>query len=184
MDRDEYVLKDYEIKANYLSGHHQRMWNRFNFFVTIETALFGGGFIVSNNVESFAISGLAIVGAVVSLIWLLVGAQDKRLLRAHEWHVAKAANEIPAFQGLPDFYPVGRVDEEVMDKIRKELDTESEQQDTETASGCLSVFFYVLTEELGMKPGAETATEPLKLLLLIMLPLGTCILWLLAAMFG
>jgi hypothetical protein len=91
MPLNDLLIKDYEIKGNYLSGHHQRMWNRFSIFVTLESALFSGTFIFKNEVgKGQPSTGLAAVGLVVSLIWVLFNLEDLRLLRIHERHVSKA----------------------------------------------------------------------------------------------
>jgi len=38
MELDDFLLEDYKLKIAYLTNHFDRMWNRFNFFVGIETA--------------------------------------------------------------------------------------------------------------------------------------------------
>ena len=38
---DSLLVKDYELKVRYLTDHFSRMWTRFNYFVTIQTALLG-----------------------------------------------------------------------------------------------------------------------------------------------
>jgi hypothetical protein len=40
--QQDFLLEDYKQKISYLTNHLQRMWRRFNFFVTLETALLGG----------------------------------------------------------------------------------------------------------------------------------------------
>jgi hypothetical protein len=51
------------------------MWTRFNFFVVIEPALIGGRFIAG---DGKLIAELAIVGAVLSLVWYIFGIQDRK----------------------------------------------------------------------------------------------------------
>lgn len=36
----QYLFKDYELKINYINNHFTRMWNRFNYFLVLETAAF------------------------------------------------------------------------------------------------------------------------------------------------
>ena len=45
---EAFLLKDYDLKIAYLSSHFTRMWNRFNYFVAIETALVGAKFLIPN----------------------------------------------------------------------------------------------------------------------------------------
>ena len=68
----------------YLTQHFGRMWTRFNYFVGIESALVGGKLIFGNGKLS---PGIAIVGAVVSLIWYVMGAEDRFLVRVYRGHV-------------------------------------------------------------------------------------------------
>ena len=44
-DIDNFLVKDYELKIGYLKDQLDRMWTRFNIFVTIESALVGGKFL-------------------------------------------------------------------------------------------------------------------------------------------
>ena len=85
----DFLVKDYELKVGYLTQHFGRMWTRFNYFVGIESALVGGKLIFGNGKLS---PGIAIVGAVVSLIWYVMGAEDRFLVRVYRGHVKDAAD--------------------------------------------------------------------------------------------
>jgi hypothetical protein len=52
MEPEMILIEDYRQKITYLTGHTTRMWTRFNFFVTIESALIGGRSLVASNVLS------------------------------------------------------------------------------------------------------------------------------------
>src|SRR6185369_11232602 len=71
--------KDYELKVSYLSGQFTRMWQRFHFFVALQTALVGGRTVFGDK----GTIPLAIVGAVISAAWLIIGAEDRYLVRAY-----------------------------------------------------------------------------------------------------
>lgn len=71
-----FLLKNYELKINYLTNHLSRMWMRFNFFVTIESALLGSRFLIGNGKLTPQVAGL---GAALSFIWYLFGAEDRYL---------------------------------------------------------------------------------------------------------
>ncbi len=67
------------------------MWTRFNFFLTVEVALFASlGYVVFggdiDNQRAALASG--ITGLVISLLWLHVGAQDRHLVEAYRSDVA------------------------------------------------------------------------------------------------
>src|SRR5438876_12390688 len=53
--QEAFLQKDYELKITYLSDQFARMWNRFNYFVAIETALLGGKFLISTGALSPAL---------------------------------------------------------------------------------------------------------------------------------
>jgi hypothetical protein len=88
LPRREFLLNDYELKIRYLTDQFSRMWTRFNYFVTIESALVGGKFVFGNgNITP----QLAIIGAGVSLIWYVMGAEDRFLVRVYRKQVEDAA---------------------------------------------------------------------------------------------
>jgi hypothetical protein len=89
----DFLVKDYELKVAYLTQHFGRMWTRFNYFVGIESALAGGKLIFGNGKLS---PEVAIVGAMVSLIWYVMGAEDRFLVRVYRGHVKDAADLIAA----------------------------------------------------------------------------------------
>ena len=74
---EDFLLKDYELKVRYLSDHLQRMWTRFNFFVTIESALIGGKFLIASNTPS---RELAITEILLSTCWYVIGPLAANLM--------------------------------------------------------------------------------------------------------
>jgi len=84
-----FMVKDYELKVRYLTDHFGRMWTRFNYFVGIESALAGGKLIFGGGEFT---PELAVVGAVVSLIWYVMGAEDRFLVRVYRRQVKDAAD--------------------------------------------------------------------------------------------
>jgi hypothetical protein len=87
----DFLVTDYELKVGYLTEHFGRMWTRFNYFVGIESALGGGKLIFGDGKLS---PQIAIVGVVVSLIWYVMGAEDRFLVRVYRGHVKDAADLI------------------------------------------------------------------------------------------
>jgi len=88
---NDFLLRDYELKVRYLYDHFQRMWNRFNYFVTIELAITGGRFVIGDGKFS---QELDYVGAGQSLIWYVFGAEDGYLVRVYQKHIEKAVDEL------------------------------------------------------------------------------------------
>ena len=89
LPRREFLLRDYELKIQYLTEQFSRMWTRFNYFLTIESALVGGILLGSGDIN--ITPQLAIVGAGVSLFWYVMGAEDRFLVRVYRKQVEDAA---------------------------------------------------------------------------------------------
>ena len=88
---EDFLLEDYKQKIGYLTQHFGRMWTRFNFFVSLETALLGGKLLLVGDKPS-PIIGLA--GITLSLIWYVMGAEDRFLADFYRWQVYEAAGRI------------------------------------------------------------------------------------------
>jgi hypothetical protein len=92
----EFLIEDYKLKVNYLNNHFSRILTRFNFFLSIQIALFGvlGFFLFgkSRNVDAAIIP--IILGLATSVIWLAIGCQDRRLVMIYRGGMKLAANKI------------------------------------------------------------------------------------------
>lgn len=84
----DFAQKDYELKVAYLTNHFQRMWTRFNYFVVIEAALIGGRTIFGS--DRISVAGL-VFGLVVSLVWYVMGAEDRFLVAFYREQVRQSA---------------------------------------------------------------------------------------------
>lgn len=74
--RDDFLQKDYELKARYLTDHFSRMWVRFNFFLTIESGLVGLSF---HKDYSGHVLSLCCLGSFLALVWFHFGRTDNFL---------------------------------------------------------------------------------------------------------
>jgi hypothetical protein len=119
--QEAFLQKDYELKITYLTDQFARMWNRFNYFVAIETALVGGKFLIPNGVLSRA---LVIVGASISILWYVMGAEDRYLVRLYRYQVEKAAEAVVktiwADKETQDAYRyVGQINPQMREDLRE-----------------------------------------------------------------
>lgn len=89
MDAVDFLMKDYEIRANYLTNHFSRMWTRFNFFLTIESALFAYSLHKDNAQYAWL---LAIAGLLLTVIWYLFSTIDNFLVEVYRRQVAHVFN--------------------------------------------------------------------------------------------
>jgi len=93
MDIDSFLLDDYRQKVSYLTAHLQRMWTRFNFFLTIQSGLLAFLFTSNRDLSSVALY-FALAEATVALLWYIFGAQDRYLVLLYRQHVKLAAEKL------------------------------------------------------------------------------------------
>lgn len=76
------------------------MWTRFNYFVVIEAALIGGKTIFGD--KAISLAGLCF-GFVLSLVWYVMGAEDRYLVQVYRAQVREAAEVLTsALWQVPD----------------------------------------------------------------------------------
>ena len=88
----DFLVKDYELKINYLNAHFTRMWTRFNFFLSVETALIGGKIVFTK--DPTLTVGLAAMGLAVASIWYVMGAEDRYLVSHYRGQIERAGELI------------------------------------------------------------------------------------------
>jgi hypothetical protein len=76
MSHDDFLVEDYKLKLGYLTSQFDRLWTRFNYFLTVEMALFG------------------FMGYLVSALWYVIGAEDRALVEAYRARANVAAKRI------------------------------------------------------------------------------------------
>ena len=125
----EFLLEDYQQRVTYLTGHFQRMWTRFNFFITIEAAVAAFMLTSDRTVATFA-PVLVLVEVFISVIWWTFGAQDRFLVRIYRKQVRDASDKLmhiykqmyrtfPIY--LENYRYVGSVDEGAKDLLEEDL---------------------------------------------------------------
>jgi len=97
----EFVVEDYKLALSYLQGQFQRLWQRFNFFLTVQLALFGLIGVLSFQRGTLKpVPLVCIVGVAVSVIWYLVAAEDRFLVTFYRARVKSAAERIGRIEAL------------------------------------------------------------------------------------
>lgn len=84
MDRDTFLAQDYQLKVEYTRDQFGRMWNRFSFLLSFDTAL--GGLILVRGFEGIRTSvevSVAVIGVLISAFWYAVAAQDRYLVELY-----------------------------------------------------------------------------------------------------
>lgn len=104
MDVDQFLLEDLKLKVDFLNAHFQRMWTRFNFFITIESVLVGFLFSSGTNGLSDKAIYFAYVEALLSVVWWVFGAQDRYLVRHYRAQVKDVAGRIATTDAKLSYY--------------------------------------------------------------------------------
>ncbi len=86
------LFEDYKLKLQYLMAQFDRLWNRFNFFLSIQLAVFGSlGYVTFTLKSPDATRWPIVMGLLVSGLWYVVGAQDRALVEIYREHARLAA---------------------------------------------------------------------------------------------
>lgn len=117
VDIEQFRLEDYKLKLANLSAHSDRMWTRFNYFVTIEAGLVGLFAVAGLHRLSWLAPWAALAELLISVAWWAVGARDRFLWRASRRNVVRAATmlrlegwPIDRYERRPGYVPVGDID--------------------------------------------------------------------------
>ena len=89
-----FLVEDYKLKTDFLTEHFSRMWTRFNFFLSVEPALFGVAFLAHKDEWSKRAVTFAGFGILVSVFWYIFGAQDRYLMELYRDEIKFAAQRL------------------------------------------------------------------------------------------
>ena len=97
----EFIVEDYKLALSYLQGQFERLWQRFNFFLTVQLALFGlVGVLFLQRGTLKPLPPVCVLGVAVSVIWYLVAAEDRFLVTFYRARVKSAAERIGRLDAL------------------------------------------------------------------------------------
>lgn len=104
MNADQ-LFEDYKLKLDYLRGQYDRLWQRFNFFLSVQLALFGFLGYLTFDFKNRDLTVLpAWMGLIISVLWYAVGAEDRRLVEVYRARTNEAATRFARDPGgVPDF---------------------------------------------------------------------------------
>ena len=102
----KFLIEDYRQKVQYLKDHFARIWTRFNYFLTLQSALFGAAVIT---VEKYQWR-VPMFGIFISALWYLTGAQDRYLVELYRKQIQKAVLTIKHSLQLSDYYYIGQTE--------------------------------------------------------------------------
>jgi hypothetical protein len=95
VDHHEFIVEHYKLALDYLQRQFDRLWLRFNFFLTVQMALFGFlGWLAYDKGELTGVRFVAGLGLFVSALWYVVAAQDRYLVDVYRGRTRAAAERI------------------------------------------------------------------------------------------
>lgn len=102
-----FLQQDYWQKIQYLKDHFTRLWNRFNYFLTVQSALFGATVLSPDKFRWW----VPIFAAIVCLLWYVFGAQDRYLVELYRKQIERALDRLETQLSLGnDYYMVGQTE--------------------------------------------------------------------------
>jgi hypothetical protein len=105
--RLDFLTEDYWQKVQYLKDHFTRLWNRFNYFLTIQSALFGATVLSPDKYRWW----VPIFAALVCALWYIFGAQDRYLVDLYRKEIEQALEPVRRGLELTNYYFAGQVED-------------------------------------------------------------------------
>lgn len=100
----DFLIQDYWQKVQYLKDHFTRLWNRFNYFLTVQSALFGATILAPGQYRP----SVPLFAALVCIVWYVFGAQDRYLVELYRKEIEQVLDQIRPSLQLTDYYFVGQ----------------------------------------------------------------------------
>ncbi len=80
----------YEVRMLALTEYSSQIWNRFNWFLTLEVAIFGFFFTHLETLPTNLSPIIPIIGVVIAVLWTFIGFEDRESMKRH----SKIVNEL------------------------------------------------------------------------------------------
>lgn len=95
MSAENFAVENFKLALSYLQGHSVQLWQRFNFFLAVQAALFVSfAWFAFYKRSLLATQLVCFLGAFVAVLWYIVSAQDRALMRIYRGRVEQAARKI------------------------------------------------------------------------------------------
>ena len=114
----DFHIESYKLRIEYVTKQFDRMWNRFQLLLGIDTALVALIFTPLTQ-KRFSTAVFASLGFVVSLFWFLIGAEDKFLVEVYREQLRRETSQLKTLLDLPDYVGVG--DTDAATAVRRDL---------------------------------------------------------------
>ena len=102
-ERNDFLKEIYRLRVQLYGEFSGRMWTRFNFLLTAEIGVLG--FLITNSTKPEWVDEFWLfpaVGIFISLIWYILGAQDRYYFEGFRKQVQYLENKITEELGVED----------------------------------------------------------------------------------
>jgi hypothetical protein len=169
---DPRLLEEYKIQVQSLTNHYGRVWTRFNFFITIHTALMVALIgLFKDKGLTWAALPIPLLGVLMSALWYVTGAQDRYLVRFYRDMISHAARRV-----APDDKEWAHLGLEIDDAIRLLADAKRHELGTVPSDMDAENILNLSHTPLQWRKSAISVTR-----LPALVPLVVGALWLMAA---
>jgi len=102
-----FLIDDYKLKVQYLKDHFTRLWTRFNYFLSLQSALFGAAILSPEKYHWW----VPIFGGFLCILWYIFGAQDRYLVDLYRKQIEHDVVEIKTRLKLTNYYFIGQTED-------------------------------------------------------------------------
>jgi hypothetical protein len=135
-DANDGKLELYTLQVQALTDQYGRMWTRFNFFLTLHTALavaLIGLFEASNDRDE--VVAIPLIGVVTGLLWYVAGAEDRYLVCFYREMITYAAHRLePGTGWVHSGLPIDEAEQRLVAAGQKPIKTDVWQWRSRKAS--------------------------------------------------
>jgi hypothetical protein len=123
MDKVAFALEDYKLKVQYVTDQFSRMWNRFSFLLSLETAMVSVAIFHVGGVNLIGPHRIvaAVAGIVTGLFWYVVGAEDRYLVVLYRAQIRQIHDFLTNQLDMAEYPAAGEVEKaRLLDKAFSE----------------------------------------------------------------
>lgn len=110
----KFLVEDYKSKVDYLKDHFTRLWARFNYFLGVQSALFGAAILTPEKYSLW----IPIFAAFLCIPWYVFGAQDRYLVALYRKQIEHVVIKLKSELKLSDYYFTGQT-EDIKDQTER-----------------------------------------------------------------
>ncbi len=101
----DFLLKDYELKTEFLMQHYRSLWFRFNIMLTLEILVTSAVLLQHKDNTAEFVLIVSVIGLYVSVIWAMFCYRDSDLVDFHQRQLRRSSVALRKFVRLKGDLP-------------------------------------------------------------------------------